>query len=52
MPIDYQALKRRVFKDVEQTYTWKDSALYALGVGYAERSTATYRYYWTQNFGG
>ncbi|MBP7659356.1 MAG: MaoC family dehydratase N-terminal domain-containing protein [Burkholderiaceae bacterium] len=34
MAIDYQALKNRVFKDVEQTYTWKDSALYALGIGF------------------
>jgi uncharacterized protein YkwD len=29
-----------------------NGAYRALGVGYAERSTATYRYYWTQNFGG
>lgn len=34
MAINYQALKNRVFKDVEQTYTWKDSALYALGIGF------------------
>ncbi len=34
MPIDYQKLRNRVFPDIEQTYTWKDSALYALGVGF------------------
>ena len=36
MAIDYQALKNRAFKDVEQTYTWKDSALYALGIGFGQ----------------
>lgn len=34
MAIDYQKLRNRSFQDVEQTYTWKDSAIYALGVGY------------------
>ena len=51
MPIDYQALKRRVFKDVEQTYTWKDSALYALGVGYGHDplDTRQLRYVYEQD---
>jgi acyl dehydratase len=34
MAIDYHKLKSWPFGEVEQTYTWKDSALYALGVGY------------------
>jgi len=34
MAIDYHKLKNRVFRDVEQTYGWKDSALYALGIGF------------------
>jgi acyl dehydratase len=35
MAIDYAKLKARAFPVVEQSYTWKDSALYALSVGYA-----------------
>jgi acyl dehydratase len=35
MPIDYQKLRDRVFPTVEQSYDWKDSALYALAIGYA-----------------
>lgn len=35
MAIHYSSLKARVFPKVEQSYTWKDSALYALAVGYA-----------------
>jgi acyl dehydratase len=34
MALDYGKLKAWPFADVEQTYGWKDSALYALGVGY------------------
>jgi acyl dehydratase len=34
MALDYRKLKAWPFADVEQTYGWKDSALYALGVGY------------------
>jgi acyl dehydratase len=34
MTIDYQQLKARPHPAVEQRYDWKDSALYALGVGY------------------
>ncbi len=34
MALDYKKLKAWPFTDVEQSYTWKDSALYALGVGY------------------
>src|SRR5665811_1085223 len=34
MPIDYDKIKNWPFPDVEQTYTKKDSILYALGVGY------------------
>ena len=34
MPIDYDKLKNWPFPEVEQTYTQKDSILYALGVGY------------------
>jgi acyl dehydratase len=33
MAIDYEKLKNRPFPDVEQTYTQRDSMLYALGVG-------------------
>jgi acyl dehydratase len=32
--IDYAKLKARTFADVEQTYTAKDTMLYALGLGY------------------
>ncbi len=32
--IDYAALKARKFPEVEQTYTAKDTMLYALGLGY------------------
>ena len=34
MTIDYDRIKNWPFADVEQTYTEKDSMLYALGVGY------------------
>ena len=34
MALDYDKLKSWPFADVEQSYGWKDSALYALGVGY------------------
>ncbi len=34
MAIDYHKLKAWPFGEVEQTYTWKDAALYALGVGF------------------
>jgi acyl dehydratase len=34
MPIDYDKIKNWPFPDIEQTYTEKDSILYALGVGY------------------
>ncbi|MCP5265933.1 MAG: MaoC family dehydratase N-terminal domain-containing protein [Burkholderiaceae bacterium] len=34
MAIDYQKIKNWPFPEVEQSYTWKDSALYALGVGF------------------
>lgn len=34
MAIHYSSLKNRFFPKVEQTYTWKDSALYALAIGY------------------
>jgi acyl dehydratase len=34
MPIDYDKIKNWVFPEIEQTYTEKDSMLYALGVGY------------------
>ncbi len=34
MTIDYDKIKNWQFEDVEQTYTEKDSMLYALGVGY------------------
>ncbi len=34
MALDYHRLKSWPFADVEQAYGWKDSALYALGVGY------------------
>lgn len=34
MTIDYDKIKNWPFADVEQTYTEKDSMLYALGVGY------------------
>jgi len=34
MPIDYDKIKNWQFPDIEQTYTAKDSILYALGVGY------------------
>ena len=34
MAIDYKRLRNWPFADVEHTYDWKDSALYALGVGY------------------
>jgi len=34
MPIDYDKIKNWPFPDIEQTYTEKDSMLYALGVGY------------------
>lgn len=33
MPIDYERLLNRHFPELEQTYTEKDSILYALGVG-------------------
>lgn len=33
MAIDYQALKNRVFREIEHTYTQRDTILYALGVG-------------------
>lgn len=34
MAIDYHKIRNWAFKDVEQTYSWKDSAIYALGCGY------------------
>ena len=34
MPIDYDKIKNWPFPEIEQTYTEKDSILYALGVGY------------------
>ena len=34
MAIDYKRLRNWPLADVEQTYDWKASALYALGVGY------------------
>lgn len=34
MAIDYKRLRNWPLADVEQSYDWKDSALYALGVGY------------------
>ena len=34
MAIDYKRLRNWPLADVEHTYDWKDSALYALGVGY------------------
>ena len=34
MPIDYARLKARNFADVRADYDWKDSVIYALGVGY------------------
>ena len=34
MPIDYDKIKNWPFPEIEQTYTEKDSMLYALGVGY------------------
>lgn len=34
MAIDYKRLRSWPLADVEQSYDWKDSALYALGVGY------------------
>ena len=34
MPIDYDKIKNWQFPEIEQTYTAKDSMLYALGVGY------------------
>ena len=34
MTIDYAALKARQFPDVRADYDWKDSVIYALGVGY------------------
>ena len=34
MAIDYRRLRDWPLADVEQTYDWTDSALYALGVGY------------------
>ena len=34
MAIDYAALKARRFPEVRADYDWKDSILYALGVGY------------------
>ena len=34
MAIDYETLKNRHFDPVEQTYTTKDSILYALGLGF------------------
>jgi len=35
MAIDYHALKAWPFRDIEHTYTERDSALYALSVGFA-----------------
>jgi len=34
MAIDYQKLKNRKFEDVVHAYTWKDTVLYALGLGF------------------
>ena len=34
MTIQFEALKARAFAPIEARYDWKDSALYALGVGY------------------
>ena len=34
MAIDYDKLKNWVFEPVVQTYDWRFSAMYALGVGY------------------
>ena len=34
MAIDYDTIRNWPFEEVRQSYTWKDSALYALGVGY------------------
>ncbi len=34
MAIDYAGLKGRAFPDVRADYGWKDSVIYALGVGY------------------
>ncbi len=34
MPIDYDKIKNWPFPEVEQTYTERDSMLYALGIGY------------------
>lgn len=34
MAIDYQKLKNRKFEDVVHSYTWKDTILYALGLGF------------------
>jgi acyl dehydratase len=33
MALDYERLKSLAFEPVEQRYTWRDSALYALGIG-------------------
>ncbi len=33
MAIDYEALKARAFPEIEQTYTARDTILYALGIG-------------------
>ena len=33
MALDYDALMNHVFDEVEHTYTRRDTALYALGVG-------------------
>lgn len=33
MALDYEKLKNRTFAPVEQRYTWRETALYALGVG-------------------
>jgi acyl dehydratase len=39
MTIDYQRLRNWPFEDVVQRYSWKDSILYALGVGLGEDPT-------------
>lgn len=39
MAIHYRKLRDWRFPEIEQTYDWKDVALYSLGVGYAHDPT-------------
>jgi acyl dehydratase len=51
MAIDYDKIKNWRFPDIEQTYTAKDSILYALGVGYGHdpMDEAQLRYVYEKN---